>query len=126
MKKSTAELRTELADLGVELTEHKHEEEHHVITALLLNAHQTKMDAEKEKRDARKLALKKERDLIKNMSLTAAKKVSLTEAAPHPKPQPPAPNPNPNPHVTLTQAQALARNRSPTRPLRKLLRERQP
>jgi hypothetical protein len=81
MKKSTAELRTELADLGVELTEHKHEEEHHVITALLLNAHQTKMDAEKEKRDARKLALKKERDLIKNMGLTAAKKAAKEVAA---------------------------------------------
>ena len=116
MKKSTAELRTELADLGVELTEHKHEEEHHVITALLLNAHQTKMDAEKEKRDARKLALKKERDLIKNMSLTAAKKVSLTEtdpnsnpqtqplkptlALPQPKPKPkPKPEPEPKPET---------------------------
>ena len=108
MKKSTAELRTELADLGVELTEHKHEEEHHVITALLLNAHQTKMDAEKEKRDARKLALKKERDLIKNMSLTAAKKVSLTETDPNPQPNPqtqplkptlalPQPKPKPKP-----------------------------
>ena len=116
MKKSTAELRTELADLGVELTEHKHEEEHHVITALLLNAHQTKMDAEKEKRDARKLALKKERDLIKNMGLTAAKKVSLTEtdpnfnpqtqplkptlALPQPKPTPkPKPKPEPKPET---------------------------
>ena len=97
MKKSTAELRTELTDLGVELTEHTHEEEHHVVVSLLLNAHQAKMDAEKEKRDARKLALKKEQDLIKRLGLTAAKKVSLTDTDPNPQPQPLTPTPNSNP-----------------------------